>query len=149
MISKVEGRYSGIYLHSSEGMNGLNLGTRKCYLGERPDDYTSSTIEYESVKFKTMYLFVWNLDFIARLACTLSIANTLSPAPTFIFALKNKVKVESISSFYLTTGLISTIIWLMYGSKKRDMSLILSNGAALALLLLYIFFLHYLNSHWK
>ena len=113
------------------------------------DDFQTSPIDYESVNFKSMHFFVWNLDFIARLACTLSIANTLSPAPTFMFAFKNKVKIESISSAYLTTGLIGSIIWLMYGSKKKDTSLILANGAALTLFLLYIFILYSLNSHWK
>lgn len=96
-----------------------------------------------------MIHYLWKLDFIARLACILSIANTLSPAPTFFFAFKNHVKVQSISSAYLTTGLINAIIWVLYASKKRDLSLLLANGAGLTLSLLYIFSLHYLNSHWK
>lgn len=93
--------------------------------------------------------YSWCVDFIARLACVLTICNNLSPAPTFFFAYTNKVKVESISQGYLLSGVINCSTWFIYGSIVGDASIIFANGAAAILLMSYVFALNAINSHWR
>ena len=89
------------------------------------------------------------VDFVARLACVLSISNNLSPAPTFFFAYRDRVKVESISQSYLLAGVVNCSTWFVYGSLVRDASLISANGVAAVLLLGYVFALNAINTHWR
>lgn len=89
--------------------------------------------------------YSWCVDFIARLACVLTICNNLSPAPTFFFAYTNKVKVESITLSYLLSGVINCSTWFVYGSIVGDASIIFANGAAAILLMAYVFALNAIN----
>ncbi len=93
--------------------------------------------------------YAWCVDFIARLACVLTICNNLSPAPTFLFAYRSSVKVESISQSYLLSGVINCSTWFIYGTFVQDPSIIFANGVAAVLLLAYMFALNAINDHWK